>query len=345
MRRVPLRSAEKRYTDPIMPADSDIKPGRTASAAISTEIQPQEERASTIPQPRALLSEIAARLAQAVRGLRQDSAMRESLEEVIEESERETKELSSQERLMLGNLLKFGGLTVADVMVPRADIIAVEAQISFTDLVALFREAQHSRLPIYRETLDDPLGMVHIKDVMTLVDVKADGQLLWNEAPIAKLKREVLFVPPAMPALDLMLKMQATRIHLALVVDEYGGTDGLVSIEDLVEEIVGDIDDEHDVEEELEIRVRGDGGFDADARIGLEEFKERTGIDLAREETEDDADTLGGVVVAALGRVPGRGEIVPHDGVEFEILEADARRVKRLRIRPAGQAASNAVAS
>lgn len=328
-----------------MPADSDIKSGRLSSAAVSTEIQPADERAPATPQPRALLSEIAARLAQAVRGLRQDSTMRESLEEVIEESERETKELSSQERLMLGNLLKFGGLSVADVMVPRADIIAVEEQISFTDLVALFREAQHSRLPIYRETLDDPLGMVHIKDVMTLVEIKSDGQLHWDEAPITRLKREVLFVPPAMPALDLMLKMQATRIHLALVIDEYGGTDGLVSIEDLVEEIVGDIDDEHDVEEELEIRVRGDGGFDADARVGLEEFKERTGIDLAREETEDDADTLGGVVVAALGRVPVRGEIVSHEGFEFEILEADARRVKRLRIRPNRQTALDAVGS
>ena len=327
------------------PVDSDTKNGRSPPAAISTEIQTSEDRSPATPQPRRLLSEIAARLAQAVRGLRQDSTMRESLEEVIEESERETKELSSQERLMLGNLLKFGELSVADVMVPRADIVAAEEQTSFADLVALFREAQHSRLPIYRETLDDPVGMVHIKDVVTLVEIGQGGKLTWTEAPIAKLKREVLFVPGAMPALDLLMKMQATRIHLALVVDEYGGTDGLVSIEDLVEVIVGDIDDEHDVDEDLEIRNRGDGGIDADARVRLEEFKERTGIDLAKAEPDDEADTLGGVVVAALGRVPVRGEIVSQQGFEFEILEADARRVKRLRIRPNGQTALAQAAS
>ncbi|MSP94922.1 MAG: HlyC/CorC family transporter [Alphaproteobacteria bacterium] len=327
------------------PVDSDTKNGRSPPAAISTEIQTSEDRSPATPQPRRLLSEIAARLAQAVRGLRQDSTMRESLEEVIEESERETKELSSQERLMLGNLLKFGELSVADVMVPRADIVAAEEQTSFADLVALFREAQHSRLPIYRETLDDPVGMVHIKDVVTLVEIGQGGKLTWTEAPIAKLKREVLFVPGAMPALDLLMKMQATRIHLALVVDEYGGTDGLVSIEDLVEVIVGDIDDEHDVDEDLEIRNRGDGGIDADARVRLEEFKERTGIDLAKAEPDDEADTLGGVVVAALGRVPVRGEVVSQQGFEFEILEADARRVKRLRIRPNGQTALAQAAS
>lgn len=327
------------------PVDSDTKNGRRPPAAISTEIQTSEDRSPATPQPRPLLSEIAARLVQAVRGLRQDSTMRESLEEVIEESERETKELSSQERLMLGNLLKFGELSVADVMVPRADIVAAEEQTSFADLVALFREAQHSRLPIYRETLDDPVGMVHIKDVVTLVEIGQGGKLTWTEAPIAKLKREVLFVPGAMPALDLLMKMQATRIHLALVVDEYGGTDGLVSIEDLVEVIVGDIDDEHDVDEDLEIRNRGDGGIDADARVRLEEFKERTGIDLAKAEPDDEADTLGGVVVAALGRVPVRGEVVSQQGFEFEILEADARRVKRLRIRPNGQTALAQAAS
>jgi CBS domain containing-hemolysin-like protein len=218
-------------------------------------------------------------------------------------------------------------------MVPRADIVAVEEQTPFAEAVALFREAQHSRLPIYRETLDDPLGMVHIKDIVALVEVGADGQLQWPPTSISKLKREVLFVPAAMPALDLLMKMQATRIHMALVVDEYGGTDGLVTIEDLVEEIVGDIDDEHDVDETPEIVVRPDGKFDADARVSLEDFKERTGIDLTEMETEEDVDTLGGVVAAALGRVPVRGEIVSYAGVEFEILEADPRRAKRLRVR------------
>ena len=316
-----------------MPADSDPKSISVPGASISLQIEPADTRVSSVPAPRPLLGEIAARLAQAVRGLRKNSAMRESLEEVIEESERETQELTSQERMMLANLLTFGEIAVSDVMVPRADIVAVEEQTPFAEVVALFREAQHSRLPIYRETLDDPLGMLHIKDVFALIETGSDGCLTWPPTPITKLKRDVLFVPAAMPALDLLLKMQATRIHLALVVDEYGGTDGLVSIEDLVEEIVGDIDDEHDVEEEPEIVAHPDGKYTADARVELEDFKERTGIDLTTTDTEEDVDTLGGVVAAALGRVPVRGEIVSNGGVEFEVLEADPRRAKRLRIR------------
>ena len=316
-----------------MPADSD-KPGPPSGNSPSTTIEAADGRVSATPHGRRLLSEIAARLAQAVRGLRKDSTMRESLEEVIEESERETQELTSQERMMLANLLTFGGLSVSDVMVPRADIVAVEEQTPFAEVVALFREAQHSRLPIYRETLDDPLGMLHIKDVFALIETDSEGRLSWPPTPVTKLKREVLFVPAAMPALDLLLKMQATRIHLALVVDEYGGTDGLVSIEDLVEEIVGDIDDEHDVEEEPEIVAHPDGKYTADARVELEDFKERTGIELTATDSEEDVDTLGGVVAAALGRVPVRGEIVSYGGVEFEVLEADPRRAKRLRIRP-----------
>ena len=317
-----------------MPADSDAKPGPPPGPPSSTQIEPADHRASGLSTPRPLLGEIAARLAQALRGLRRDSSMRESLEEVIEESEREAQELSAQERMMFANLLTFGELSVSDVMVPRADIVAVEEQTPFVEVVALFREAQHSRLPIYRETLDDPLGMLHIKDVFALIETGPEGQLRWSPTAVTKLKREVLFVPAAMPALDLLVKMQATRIHLALVIDEYGGTDGLVSIEDLVEEIVGDIDDEHDVDEAPEIVARADGKYDADARVGLEDFKERTGIDLTTVEIEEDIDTLGGVVAAALGRVPVRGEIVSYAGVEFEVLESDPRRAKRLRIRP-----------
>jgi magnesium and cobalt transporter len=235
---------------------------------------------------------------------------------------------------MLGNLLKFGELKIADVMVPRADIIAVEESAPLSELVRIFREAQHSRLPVYRETLDDPLGMIHVKDVLALVEIGSDGALTWRDTPVAKLRREVLFVPPAMPALDLLLKMQTSRIHLALVVDEYGGTDGLVSIEDLVEEIVGDIDDEHDVDEAARLVARQDGSFDAEARIDLDDFKERTGIDLGSGEEGEDVDTLGGLVSTLLGRVPVRGEIVSHPaGFEIEIIEADPRRIKSLRVR------------
>jgi magnesium and cobalt transporter len=317
-----------------MSPDSDAKSGAVSGSSLSTQIEPADTTAHAAPTPRSLVSEMVARLAQAVKGLRQDSQIRESLEEVIEESDRETQQLSPQERRMLANLLKFGELQVADVMVPRADIVAVEEQTPLAALVVLFRDAQHSRLPIYRESLDDPIGMVHIKDVLALVETGADGQLRWPETPIAKFKRDLLFVPGAMSGLDLLMKMQATRQHMALVVDEYGGTDGLVTIEDLVEEIVGDIDDEHDVEEEPEFAISGDG-FVADARVSLEDFKERTGIDLASalELADTEVDTLGGVVSEALGRVPARGEIVAQGGFEFEILEADPRRIKRLRIR------------
>jgi CBS domain containing-hemolysin-like protein len=262
-------------------------------------------------------------------------SMRESLEEVIEESERQSPALSPQERIMLANLLKFGELRVADVMVPRGDIVGVEEKTPLQDLLIRFREAQHSRLPVYRETLDDPVGLVHIKDVLNLLETGANGSVRVSDAPISRIKREIIFVPPSMPARDLLVKMQSSHIHLALVIDEYGGTDGLVSIEDLVEEIVGDIDDEHDTEEAPQLRALADGAFEADAKLDLEDFKAETGIDLTPEESEEEIDTLGGLVVSLAGRVPQRGEIIPHpSGYEFDILQADPRRVKLLRLRP-----------
>jgi magnesium and cobalt transporter len=274
------------------------------------------------------------RLAQLLRGGDAASSIRESLQEVIEESDRQSPDLSVQERTMLANLLKFGELKVKDVMVPRADIVAVEEKTSLADLVVLFREAQHSRLPVYRETLDDPIGQVHLKSVLALLEPAGEGNFRLNETPIARIKHDILFAPPSMPVLDLLLKMQTSHTHLALVIDEYGGTDGLVSIEDIIEEIVGDIADEHD-EEAPHARPLPGGGFVADARIDLEDFKNETGIEFPLDETQEDIDTLGGLVVSILGRVPPRGEIVAHPaGYEFEVLEADPRRVKRLRIRP-----------
>ncbi len=275
------------------------------------------------------------RLAQMLRGDGTAAAMRESLEEVIEESDRQSAALSEQERLMLANLLKVGGLRVNDVMVPRADIIAVDESTPLAALFALFGEAQHSRLPVYRETLDDPTGLVHIKDVLALITPQGDGNFRWSADTIAKIKRPLLFVPPSMPVLDLLVKMQTTHMQLALVIDEYGGTDGLVSIEDLIEEIVGDIADEHD-EEATHVRADPSGAFIADARLDLEDFQRQTGIALALDDEEaQDIDTLGGLVIYLLGRVPQRGEIVTHpNGHEFEVLEADPRRVKRLRIAP-----------
>jgi CBS domain containing-hemolysin-like protein len=274
------------------------------------------------------------RLSQLLRGGGPATAIRESLEEVIEESERQSPALSLQERTMLANLLKVGELRVEDVMVPRADIVAVEEATRLADLVALFGEAQHSRLPVYRETLDDPTGLVHIKDVLPQIEPDGEGSFRWSSASIASIRRPILFVPPSMPVLDLLLKMQTTHIQLALVIDEYGGTDGLVSIEDLIEEIVGDIADEHD-EDAQPIRREADG-FIADARVDLEDFEKETGLNLSiDDETEQDVDTVGGLVISLLGRVPQRGEIVAHPaGFEFEVLDADPRRIRRLRIRP-----------
>ena len=274
------------------------------------------------------------RLLQKITGQdREATAMRESLEEVIEESERESPALSAQERVMLGNLLRFGELKVRDVMAPRAEIVAVDESIGLAELLKLFREVQHSRLPMYRETLDDPTGLVHVKDVLALLQDAPGGGYRLPDVPIAGLRRPILFVPPSMRALDLLLKMQASHTHLALVIDEYGGTDGLVSIEDIIEEIVGDIADEHD-DEPIALKKEGDG-FVADARLELEDFAEQTGYDLSPPDDEEEIDTLGGLVVTHLGRVPQRGEIVEGPaGFMFEVLEADPRRVRRLRIRP-----------
>jgi hemolysin (HlyC) family protein len=274
------------------------------------------------------------RLSLFVRGDSPSAAqMRESLEEVIEESDRQSPALSAPERKMLANLLKFGELRVSDVMVPRADIVAVDEETSLADFIALFRDVQHSRLPVYRDTLDVPTGLVHIKDVLAYMQIQPDGSFRWRDGPISQFKRELLFVPPSMPLVDLLLKMQAMHTHLALVIDEYGGTDGIVSIEDIVEEIVGDIADEHD-EDATRIRKSDDGTIIADARTDLEDFRNQTGIALSPEDADQEVETLGGLVVSLLGRLPQRGEIVAHpSGYEFEVLEADPRRVKRLRLR------------
>ena len=228
-------------------------------------------------------------------------------------------------------------------MVPRADIVAIETIATLTELTQAFKAAGHSRLPVYKETLDDPTGMVHIKDVMPylMFDAKGRGGKSYpNKKVIKYIKRPVLFVPPSMLAQDLLKRMQVKRTHMAIVVDEYGGTDGLVTIEDLIEEIVGEIDDEHDEQEPVVQIVTGAGGksvWEADARITIEDFEEALGREFATDDEEEDVDTLGGLVFTLAGRVPERGEIIPHpDGLEFEVIDADARRVKRLRINDVG---------
>ncbi len=228
---------------------------------------------------------------------------------------------------------------VEDVMIPRAEIIGVELSTSLEDLIQLYADEAHSRLPVYRETLDDPVGVVHIRDVITEI-ARANGDApRADDVPLERLRRDILFVPPSMPLTDLLVKMQASRTHLALVVDEYGGTDGLVSLEDLVEEIVGDIEDEHDEEVAMLVR-RGRLAWEVDARMETEDFAKETGLELELE--DHDVDTLGGVAFALAGRVPIRGEVLPHPkGVDLEILESDVRRIHRLVVRqPASEQSS-----
>ncbi|MCF6328875.1 MAG: hemolysin family protein [Henriciella sp.] len=229
-------------------------------------------------------------------------------------------------------IAEFETARVDDVMIPGAGIFAVELSIDFEELIQLFASEAHSRLPIYRDTLDDPVGMVHIKDVVAEIacrngDAETDG----NHPPLTRLKRDILFVPASMRLTDLLVKMQTTRIHMALVVDEYGGTDGLVCLEDLVEEIVGEIEDEHDEEVAMLVR-RGRMAWEVDARMETKDFCEETEWNLDMEEHE--VDTLGGVAFALAGRIPVRGEVLPHPcGFEIEILDADARRIQRLIVR------------
>jgi CBS domain containing-hemolysin-like protein len=237
---------------------------------------------------------------------------------------------SPAQKEMRLRIAEFETARVVDVMIPRAEMISVELSTSLPDLIRIFAEETHSRLPIYRETLDDPVGLVHIKDVVS--EIARGGQADEPaEPPLERLRRDILFVPASMRLPDLMVKMQTTRIHLALVVDEYGGTDGLVSLEDLVEEIVGDIEDEHDEEVAMLIR-RGRRAWEVDARMETEDFEKETGLSMALEDHE--VDTLGGVAFALAGRVPLRGEVLRHPaGIDIEIMEADARRIQRLILR------------
>lgn len=249
----------------------------------------------------------------------------------------------SKDRDLSFNVNALDALRVADVMVPRADIVAMEIDTALGDAARLFAEASHSRLPLYRETLDDPVGVVHIKDLIAHLAGNPDGQRPqdWAAAKILpQVRRPLLYVPPSMGAGDLLVRMKSLRMHMALVVDEFGGTDGLVTLEDLLEPIVGEIDDEHDEAEGPMVRGRGPHVWEADARTSLDELAETFGRPVATEEEMEDADTLGGLVFMLTGRVPERGEVIAHStGLEFEILDSDPRRIRRVRIRsPKGAA-------
>ncbi len=284
-------------------------------------------------------------------GFKTTASIRDNIEDALE-AKGPGAEFTAQERAMLRNILSIRSVRVADVMIPRADIIAVPSDITLQELLRVFRTQGHSRLPAYGETLDDPKGMVHIRDFLDFLSTRAetapqksrrraaaiDLGLVDLSAPLhsTKLLRPVLYAPPSMPAMDLLLRMQATRTHMALVVDEYGGTDGLVSIEDLVEMIVGDIEDEHDDASRALIEPEeGSNGrrFSADAKTTLDDVDKALGVNLSGEPAAADVDTIGGLVVTLAQRVPSRGELLKGPlGLEFEVMDADPRRIKRVRI-------------
>jgi CBS domain containing-hemolysin-like protein len=233
----------------------------------------------------------------------------------------------------------FASLRVSDVMTPRADIAALEISMPLSEVVRCFVEVAHSRMPIYRENLDDPVGFVHIKDLFKLIaptEAEPDRapRAPWKEPILHRLKREMLYIPASMRAADLLVRMRGARIHMAMVIDEYGGADGLVTLEDLIEAVVGEIDDEHDEETAAAILARPGGLYEAEARASLEALEVLLGVELAPPDAEEDIDTVGGLVAALAGRVPQRGEVIVHPkGYEFEVIDADPRRIRRLRIR------------
>jgi CBS domain containing-hemolysin-like protein len=290
------------------------------------------------------------------------ASVREDIEDALEES---AGDVTPHERALLRNVLALHDLRVADAMVPRADIVAIPEDASLGEVLRVFRSAGHSRLPVYVDTLDDPRGMIHIRDFVNYLATcaqkpkseKTEGAAAESSAPSPAqidfsapigptgIMKPVLFVPRSMPALDLLVKMQATRTHMALVIDEYGGTDGLVSMEDIVEMIVGDIEDEHDTGEEPRIEQAPDGSYLIDAKADLDHVAATLGVDLRGDDTAADVTTLGGLVAAQAGHVPMRGEIIPAPvaGWEFHIVEADPRRIARVRVRAKGESESHTV--
>jgi CBS domain containing-hemolysin-like protein len=273
---------------------------------------------------------------------RREESLRDRVEELIEaESEAPGEEtngrtLDPHERALLSNVLKLRGATAYDVMLPRADIIALPADLSFDQALDFIKREGHSRYPVYAGQLDDVVGMVHIKDIIAQLGRSEDFSL-------RAVLRKPLLVVPSVPVLDLLLRMRQERMHMALVVDEYGGIDGIITIEDLVETIVGDISDEHDELAAPQMTERAEGVLELDARTPVEAFEKRMGQVLTEEERAADIDTVGGLVFTLAGRVPARGEIFSHSsGLEFRVLDADARRIRRLRVRrppPMGEAA------
>ncbi len=329
-------------------------PDRDASSLSSSDSAPFEPRHLPVPiaPPRDGSENWFMRTFRALFGWK-PSTIRADLKDVLDAMTPGESGFSPEESRMLKNILGLRERRVGDVMVPRADIIAVQQDIQIGELVKVFENAGHSRLVAYNDTLDDPIGMVHIRDLIAFMTARAavdpeknakrkkplpaglDLKAIDLAMPLssAKIAREILFVPPSARVMDLLARMQATRIHLALVVDEYGGTDGIVSIEDIVEQIVGEIADEHDEDESVDVVRQADGSYIADARAKIEDVVGIVGHEFDIGDAAEEVDTLGGYLVTCAGRLPLRGELIPGPGrFEFEVLDADPRRVKRVRI-------------
>ncbi len=257
------------------------------------------------------------------------STLEEDVAELIEEHDPEGTQVGSEERSILNNVLSLSDTTVSDVMVPRADIVAVDYNSNLNDLINLIIEKEHTRIPVYKDSLDNIIGFIHIKDLVSFL-----GAAEKENFAIKDILREVLFVPPSMKIIDLLPKIQSKRVHLAIVLDEYGCTDGLVTLEDLVEEIIGEIEDEHDEENSVEIKQIDASSYEVNARMSVEDLEKKLDVIIIGEDESEDFDTLGGLVIYLLGHVPEKGEIVKHTcGIEFEVLEADARKVSKLIVR------------
>jgi magnesium and cobalt transporter len=260
---------------------------------------------------------------------RGDASLKEVLEEVIEEHEEQTQEgLEPEEKVMLHNVLSFGDIMVSDIMVPRTDISAVPSNISLDDLKSHILEQRHTRVPVYEETLDHVIGFIHVKDLLPMLSGSVPFEL-------KKVLRKMLFVPPSMRLIDLLVKMRGAGSHIALVIDEHGGTDGMVTMEDVFEEIVGDIHDEHDEDEEQDNQIQyiGHGSFEVSGRIRLETLEKQLALTLTNPEKGEEFDTLGGLLSFRLGHVPVKGEKIDHEsGVIFEVIDSDPRRIRKVRI-------------
>ena len=269
---------------------------------------------------------IISKLIKKINFLGNNQSLRDSIKDVIDEKSNEESQnidLSSKEKSILSNILSINKLKADDVMIPRASIVAISQDSSFQNIIDTIDKESHSRMPVFRKDLDDVLGMIHIKDI-----IKFSGSN-HNDFNIKKIMREVLFVPPTMPVMNLLLKMQATKLHMALVIDEHGGTDGLITIEDVIEEIVGEIEDEHDKDDDFNFKKIDSNTFEAKADMTLDDFNHESNLSIV----EGNVDTLGGYIFSKINRVPYAGEVIKVDNTyQFEIIEADPRKIKKIRI-------------